>query len=285
MTDKSKNTLASFIGATALVGLGLYWLMGVKNERKLEREAFDKLDLSAMSPRAVWDAALDLSRTRRRELSAENAHLTDLVDNAAGLIEISEGLQKCATMLADKSVPEEVKAPILKHWNQKWWRFLGYDFTLMERLFENLDHEAIDKVRQQLRTFDRERAKADAQAKEERSKEGDHGVLCCSFCGKSQNEVRKIIAGPSVYICDECVELCVEIVTTEASDGRTVKTREELQAKIQEMSDALALLPKPNDWPFACTRCGKGLNTHDVEDHECKGQEKIDYLAAFRGLV
>lgn len=36
--------------------------------------------------------------------------------------------------------------------------------------------------------------------------------LCCSFCGKSQDEVRKIIAGPSVYICDECVELCNEIL-------------------------------------------------------------------------
>ena len=37
--------------------------------------------------------------------------------------------------------------------------------------------------------------------------------LCCSFCGKSQKEVRKLIAGPSVYICDECVELCHDIIT------------------------------------------------------------------------
>ena len=39
--------------------------------------------------------------------------------------------------------------------------------------------------------------------------------LFCSFCGKSQKEVRKLIAGPSVYICDECVELCNEIITEE----------------------------------------------------------------------
>ena len=39
--------------------------------------------------------------------------------------------------------------------------------------------------------------------------------LCCSFCGKSQDEVRKLIAGPSVYICDECVELCNEILAEE----------------------------------------------------------------------
>jgi ATP-dependent Clp protease ATP-binding subunit ClpX len=37
----------------------------------------------------------------------------------------------------------------------------------------------------------------------------------CSFCGKSQNEVKKIIAGPNVFICDECVELCAEVVNEE----------------------------------------------------------------------
>lgn len=37
-------------------------------------------------------------------------------------------------------------------------------------------------------------------------------TLYCSFCGKSQHEVQKLIAGPSVYICDECVRLCFEIV-------------------------------------------------------------------------
>jgi ATP-dependent Clp protease ATP-binding subunit ClpX len=40
--------------------------------------------------------------------------------------------------------------------------------------------------------------------------------LRCSFCGKSQEEVKKLIAGPSVFICDECVELCREIITEEA---------------------------------------------------------------------
>ena len=46
-------------------------------------------------------------------------------------------------------------------------------------------------------------------------RKGDAKDLCCSFCGKSQKEVRKLIAGPSVYICDECVELCNDIVTEE----------------------------------------------------------------------
>ncbi len=40
----------------------------------------------------------------------------------------------------------------------------------------------------------------------------------CNFCGKSQQEVPKLIAGPSVYICDECVDLCNEIITDEFDD-------------------------------------------------------------------
>jgi len=39
--------------------------------------------------------------------------------------------------------------------------------------------------------------------------------LFCSFCGKSQDEVKKLIAGPSVYICDECIELCNDIIAEE----------------------------------------------------------------------
>ena len=44
-------------------------------------------------------------------------------------------------------------------------------------------------------------------------------TLYCSFCGKSQHEVRKLIAGPTVFICDECVELCMDIIKEEAKGG------------------------------------------------------------------
>ena len=48
------------------------------------------------------------------------------------------------------------------------------------------------------------------------SKSGDtKNTLYCSFCGKSQHEVRKLIAGPTVFICDECVDLCSNIVHEE----------------------------------------------------------------------
>jgi len=48
---------------------------------------------------------------------------------------------------------------------------------------------------------------------------GDGGdLLKCSFCGKSQKQVKKLIAGPGVYICDECIDLCNEIIEEELSE-------------------------------------------------------------------
>jgi len=63
-------------------------------------------------------------------------------------------------------------------------------------------------------------------------KSDDGKLLYCSFCGKSQHEVRKLIAGPSVFICDECVELCNDII------------REEMQEKT---SSGSSKLPKPQE--------------------------------------
>ena len=48
------------------------------------------------------------------------------------------------------------------------------------------------------------------------SSKDETGQLTCSFCGKSQDEVKKLIAGPTVYICDECIELCNDIIDEEA---------------------------------------------------------------------
>jgi ATP-dependent Clp protease ATP-binding subunit ClpX len=68
---------------------------------------------------------------------------------------------------------------------------------------------------------------------ERQGRSGDNSkVLYCSFCGKSQHEVRKLIAGPSVFICDECVELCNDII------------REELEEKA---TAARSHLPKPRE--------------------------------------
>ncbi|AFV86228.1 ATP-dependent protease ATP-binding subunit ClpX [Alteromonas mediterranea] len=53
---------------------------------------------------------------------------------------------------------------------------------------------------------------------DKQSGDGDNKLLYCSFCGKSQHEVRKLIAGPSVFICDECVELCNDIIREEIKE-------------------------------------------------------------------
>jgi hypothetical protein len=48
-------------------------------------------------------------------------------------------------------------------------------------------------------------------------------LLYCSFCGKSQHEVKKLIAGPSVFICDECIELCNDIIRDEIAGEQGAK--------------------------------------------------------------
>ena len=60
----------------------------------------------------------------------------------------------------------------------------------------------------------------------------EKNTLYCSFCGKSQHEVRKLIAGPTVFICDECVELCMDII------------REESKSSLVKSSDGV---PTPTD--------------------------------------
>ncbi|MDR5865907.1 ATP-dependent Clp protease ATP-binding subunit ClpX [Halomonas koreensis] len=66
---------------------------------------------------------------------------------------------------------------------------------------------------------------ADGKGKDEGGK-----LLYCSFCGKNQNEVRKLIAGPSVYICDECVDLCNDIIREEVLDADAETDEERLPA-------------------------------------------------------
>src|SRR5271156_1298398 len=56
---------------------------------------------------------------------------------------------------------------------------------------------------------------------DQRGNGGKDRVLHCSFCSKSQHEVRKLIAGPSVYVCDECVALCNEIIHEQGHDNKS----------------------------------------------------------------
>ena len=75
--------------------------------------------------------------------------------------------------------------------------------------------------------------------------------ICCSFCGKLQGEVKRLIAGPGVYICDECIEVCYDLVSegnedldftpaeVATEDFKLLKPKEikEKRAKIQEKAE------------------------------------------------
>jgi ATP-dependent Clp protease ATP-binding subunit ClpX len=71
-------------------------------------------------------------------------------------------------------------------------------------------------------------------------KPGGEKLLYCSFCGKSQHEVRKLIAGPSVFICDECIELCNDIIREEShaeTTGKGAKSDLPIPHEIREILD------------------------------------------------
>jgi ATP-dependent Clp protease ATP-binding subunit ClpX len=71
-------------------------------------------------------------------------------------------------------------------------------------------------------------------AKDQNGEDGSSNkLLFCSFCGKNQNEVRKLIAGPSVYICDECVALCDDIIREEVKDAAPASDDKKLPTPIE----------------------------------------------------
>lgn len=94
--------------------------------------------------------------------------------------------------------------------------------------------------------------------------------LKCSFCGKSQEQVRKLIAGPGVYICDECVDLCNEILDEELFDSSTtvaqpVQRREQPPERRRRTTTSISLsqIPKPRE-------IKKHLDEHVIGQHEAK---------------
>ena len=92
---------------------------------------------------------------------------------------------------------------------------------------------------------------------DDNSTSDDDRLLHCSFCGKSQHEVRKLIAGPSVFICDECVELCNDII------------REEIQEK--SAGDSSSKLPIP-------TEINESLNDYVIGQGKAKKSFPLQYI-------
>ena len=92
--------------------------------------------------------------------------------------------------------------------------------------------------------------------------------LKCSFCGKSQDQVRKLIAGPGVYICDECIDLCNEILDEELIESQTKINQNSPQVK-KKLPDQNLETPSP----LKLTSIPKPIEIKDFLDNQVVGQE------------
>jgi ClpX C4-type zinc finger len=87
-------------------------------------------------------------------------------------------------------------------------------------------------------------------------------LVRCSFCNKSQRDVRKIIAGPSVFICDECVDICLDIIAEDIVGGREAALRNRSRDATQKCvicRNELQAAGRVNVgvWGAACQRCAE----------------------------
>jgi ATP-dependent Clp protease ATP-binding subunit ClpX len=95
----------------------------------------------------------------------------------------------------------------------------------------------------------------------------DNQTLCCSFCGKSQKEVKKLIAGPTVYICDECIGLCNDIIAEEIDREETKDTK----LRIPRPSEIKAIL---DEYVIGQDRAKKTLSVA-VHNHYKRIETKV----------
>ncbi len=214
------------VGMAGLIG-AMGYFGSAKKQRKREREAFDKLDPTQMTQRQIWDGALKFGRKERLELRGELDQSTALLEEARAVCVIAEGLQKCAIMAADESVPQEVKMPIMEHWLSKFFTIFGLpDHSLDvilndEKFLERLN--SLQNAEEQRRNRQQDKRLKEAEVQRAALELGEERGYSCSFCGKSQKlDKVNIIAGPSVYICYECVDLCKDI--TKESDERKTES-------------------------------------------------------------
>ena len=97
---------------------------------------------------------------------------------------------------------------------------------------------------------------------------GDSGeLLKCSFCGKSQKQVKKLIAGPGVYICDECIDLCNEIIEEELSESTEISFDNlPSHEKFQSFSMSMRL-GKTTQRRFCRSRCTTIIGVFNISSH------------------
>ena len=100
-----------------------------------------------------------------------------------------------------------------------------------------------------------------------KTEKNNYGTLCCSFCGKSQKEVKKLIAGPTVYICDECIGLCNDIIAEEIDKEEAKDTK----LRIPRPSEIKAIL---DEYVIGQDRAKKVLSVA-VHNHYKRIESKV----------
>ena len=75
----------------------------------------------------------------------------------------------------------------------------------------------------------------------------------CSFCGKSQDSVKKIVAGPGVFICDECVDLCTSIIEAEKYEE---DEQSQIDEELKEIYNLISYVPKNINYIAMKSKCG-----------------------------
>ena len=104
-------------------------------------------------------------------------------------------------------------------------------------------------------------------------KSGETEVLRCSFCNKDQNDVRKLIAGPTVFICDECVQICVDIIQNDApaapgrgetADAAEARARAAAERMNRDHAAQPGVDPEVPSWHVRCPLCEMVVPTDDA---------------------
>jgi ClpX C4-type zinc finger protein len=100
---------------------------------------------------------------------------------------------------------------------------------------------------------------------------GAERILACSFCGKTQDEVRKLIAGPTVFICDECIDLCNDIIAAECEqeeanaqtgadrEGRTSILATNVSCSVCRLPKAAPDVLTVAEGRFVCRVCARAI--------------------------
>ena len=105
----------------------------------------------------------------------------------------------------------------------------------------------------------------------------DNQTLCCSFCGKSQKEVKKLIAGPTVYICDECIGLCNDIIAEEIDREESKDTK----LRIPRPSEIKVVL---DEYVIGQERAKKVLAVA-VHNHYKRIESKVEEMKAVEARI